>query len=280
MPSARRLAKTGRLAGELSLYLPGHVAAGSVEVNVRQTGECPLAQFACEAGKIARDAAVAVVALRMSGVMSHHSQRLVTVPERDQLHRRVDHAFRCRNRFGNATGTVPHILDDAVRSQHAPIRRDFAHGAHSQSDVRHCARRLQRLTSRRRRVSDALPSELDVEQFVRQLDLGQNLRRVEVAARRVVLMQTMHGDSIGRCPGRVGQRVSPGVVTAVADADPIHRAQHDRLSLAQQHDPFDEQRINDLLGRLPQSIAQRRPQRRSRIRLEDSNPQRSLVSEG
>ena len=57
----------------------------------------------------------------------------------------------------------------------------------------------------------------------------------EVAGGSIVLMYRMHCHTIARCSRRLGQRVAKGVMPFVGYANPVHRAQYDRLVRTEQH---------------------------------------------
>ncbi len=58
-------------------------------------------------------------------------------------------------------------------------------------------------------------------------------------------MQRVDGDAVGRRAGGVGQRLAELNVRGVADSDPVDRAQHDRLVLADEHDAARRERRFD-----------------------------------
>ena len=128
------------------------------------------------------------------------------------------------------------------------------------------------------RACNGLPGEDGIEHRAAQAMLGQQRFGLEIAARRVVLVQGMHRDPLGRGAGRAGQLLAPGIVAGIAHAHPIQRAQHDRLARTQQHHAPGTERIDNLLDRLHQSIAQRAAQRRRNVGLEAGDPQRSSNS--
>ena len=58
----------------------------------------------------------------------------------------------------------------------------------------------------------------------------------KVTSRRVVLVQCVHRDTIGRRAGGSGQALAKGIVPLVSDSDPIDRAQDNRIAGAEQDD--------------------------------------------
>ena len=58
----------------------------------------------------------------------------------------------------------------------------------------------------------------------------------EITTGRVVLMQGVDRDAVARRAGGVRQRFPKLIVPLVGDADPVHRAQDDRLAGAKDHD--------------------------------------------
>ena len=126
-----------------------------------------------------------------------------------------------------------------------------------------------RLARRRGRVRNRLARILDGKQFARQSGLGGDPLGQEIAARRIVLMQTVDAHAIERRLARRGNRVPPRVMPFVADADPIDGHEHDRLLVVGlQHDAAGRERIVHARRRRHEPIAQRRADRRRDIDLE------------
>ncbi|OQB98633.1 MAG: hypothetical protein BWX80_03945 [Candidatus Hydrogenedentes bacterium ADurb.Bin101] len=65
--------------------------------------------------------------------------------------------------------------------------------------------------------------------------LFQNALRREVTAGRVMLMHRMHRHAIHVRTRRFGQGLPECVMAFTADADPVHRAQHNRFTRTRQH---------------------------------------------
>ena len=60
--------------------------------------------------------------------------------------------------------------------------------------------------------------------------------RSEIAGRRIVLVQRVHGHTLGRRAGGLGQARAKLVVRLVGNTQPVDGAQHDGFRLAKQHD--------------------------------------------
>jgi len=98
---------------------------------------------------------------------------------------------------------------------------------------------------------------VDRKQLIRKPSIGSDRLGQEIAAGCIVLMERVNADAIdGRFAGS-GYRLPPGVVPAVADADPIDGNQHDRFLVVRlQDDPAGAERIVHALGRRYQAITQ------------------------
>ena len=64
---------------------------------------------------------------------------------------------------------------------------------------------------------------------------GNNLFGIQAGKWRIVLMHALHGHPVRRSPGPFRQRRSPGDVGIVQQPGPIHRAQDDRLTGAEDY---------------------------------------------
>ena len=94
MPSASRLASARRFCFSTVVVFAGrHVARGAIEMHVGHSRQFPGAHLAGHADKVVAHLALAVVALRMRGVVRERSQRRLAVPEADRPHQRVDRAL-------------------------------------------------------------------------------------------------------------------------------------------------------------------------------------------
>jgi len=88
----------------------------------------------------------------------------------------------------------------------------------------------------------------------------------EIASGRIVLMHRMHGHAGRHGPGRLGEFGAKRLVPLVGDADPVHRAEHDRLLRARQHDPAAAER--QVVEALDGVVGHGRPERRRGVDIE------------
>ena len=101
--------------------------------------------------------------------------------------------------------------------------------------MRHRLRGLHRFTNGRGRAGDDFPAKRRVHARAAEAVFCQKLFGCEIAAHAVVLMQRVHCHAIHCCPRRLCQSAPPLIMTAIADAKPVHRAQHHRLALSHHH---------------------------------------------
>ncbi len=290
--------RRGRLQGRLQALRepPGHrgtllgraivvlarrdVPRRAAEVQMEGVRPRLLARVPGEADEVATDAPLAVVALRVGRVIAEHRDQIVTVPQAQHADEGVNNAFGGRldlRVLDAAPADVQHLT---VGAEHPAVRRDAIDPGLSESQMRDRRRMRQRRAERLGRTLDRLLGKVRVEPFPRQTARGHQRFGIRVESGGVVLVQAMNRHAIGRGPRGLRQRLSPGVMSAVADPDPVQRAQDDRLLLAQQDDSPTTEPIHDLPGRFDRPLAERTPQRRGRVHLERRDPQRRLVREG
>ena len=88
IPSARRSASDWPVLGRAVVVLARRdVSGGTVEMNEENARLRLIAQPPRDPDEIATDATVAVIALRMGGVVTQHDHRLFAVPEADRPER-------------------------------------------------------------------------------------------------------------------------------------------------------------------------------------------------
>ena len=106
---------------------------------------------------------------------------------------------------------------------------------------------------------------------VGQIALGtDNALRIKAGKRRVVLVHTLHGNTVGRRAGRRRQRLTPFPMSLVAKARPVNRTEYDRLPGTKKHKANGFQRIVHRRDRRDPATAQRVAQGRSNIETERS----------
>ena len=142
------------------------------------------------------------------------------------------------------------------------------------ADVRHGARLLQARLNGFGGSPHGRAGKRHVEEFISQAIRNKKFIRVQIAPRRVVRMQAMHGDALARRAGGLGECLAELVIPAVADSHPVERTQDDGLFCREQHHSAGRELIDDFLRRRDQRVAQGSPDRGSNIGLEDGNFER------
>ncbi len=133
----------------------------------------------------------------------------------------------------------------------------------------------ERLAQRGGGLVDGSAEVGDVKSGARERVGSEQLLGVEVGARRIVLMQRVHSDAIGGCAGGLRQGCAKRVVAAIADPDPVDRAQDDRSTGALDHDSPHHERIDNLPRRLDARITKRTPHRRRGVTLKRADGKRA-----
>ena len=243
------------------------VPPGAVEVDVQGLGDRLAADEPGDAGEVGAGDAGPVIALRVAGVVAEHRDRPVPVPEREQRHLRVDDALRLGPEGGVLGRGVADRADLAVRPEDAAVGRDLLHLGDAPAVVRGRLCGRDRALDRPGGPLHHVPVEAALEPAeVLQPEVADQPLGREVAPGRVVLVQGVDGDAVGGRAGGVRQPLAEQVVPLVRDADPVDRAQDDRLAGAEDHDaPAAERQLVEPLDRV---IRHRRAQRRRRVHVE------------
>ena len=161
---------------------------------------------------------------------------MIRVPEAHEGNLGIDRALRFRAQGRVGRRGVAHGAHLAIGAEDAAVRRDLIHRCDPEAEVRHRFRVRQRFVHCGSEATQGFTLEGALE--IQRIDAGvlQDLLRAKIAVRGVVLMQRVDGDAGGHGVGRGGQRGPKQIVALVGNADPVHRAQHDGLAGAEQHD--------------------------------------------
>ena len=257
----------------------GDVAACSVEVDMLGARQISFAKIASETGEVAAHAPFAVIALRMGRVVRNDAERSFAVIEHQHLHVRIDDAFGFGADFRVLCRTVANVLDLPIRPHDAASGRDLVDLGLADADVGDALRFHHGLFDGLGDAIDRLASENGIEELAAKLVRCEQVVGLEVAAGGVVLVQTMDGDAFLRRAGRLRDGLAELRVSAVADADPINCAHHDRLFVGEKNDAASRQRIDDFLSGDDQAVAQRRADRWRHVGLERRDLERHLTRE-
>src|SRR5690554_5540037 len=98
----------------------GYITGGAVEMDMKDTG---LLFSLCtgQTNEFRRHVSITVIALRMRGVVAHHRQSCLVIPEAEYFQVGINDTFRGGNCFRVLTLAVAHELYFAVRTEEPPI---------------------------------------------------------------------------------------------------------------------------------------------------------------
>ncbi len=205
-------------------------------------------------------------------VIAEHSHGFVAVPEAHEAHLGIDHALRLRAQCRILRRGVTNRAHAAIGSENAPVRGHAFHLRDTPADLRDRLRRAQRIVQCRRGALHHAACEAAIPAAGGPPRIAQQRLGAEIHGRRIVLVQSVDRDPARLGPGSTRERRAKGVVRFIADADPIHRAEHDRRARAQQRDPTAAQR--QLIHALDWIVSHLSPDRRRRIHVKGRQPQR------
>ena len=164
--------------------------------------------------------------------------------------------------FGSAQAVYRTYSDLAVGAEDPAVRRHLLDLGLAQPQVRDRPRRATASLDGRGGAGDHVAGEVGVEDLAIDPVLGEQPVGREVAVRGVVLVQGVDAHPLRGRAGRLGQRRAELRLAVVADPDPVHRAEHDRLAVADQDDAPATERVEDLLRRV---VGHRAPDRRGGV---------------
>ncbi len=163
------------------------------------------------------------------------------------------------------------MLHFAVGSENATVRGHFFDLARAQAKVRDGRGAGNGFAHRGGSAIDHVTRETGVEADTAHAVMVEKFFGGKVAARRVVLVQHVHGHAGRIGAGRFGQSPAKHVLAAVGDTDPIQRANHDRFLRAHQHDALASERCLHAFGGI---VCQRTADRRRGVAGEHAHSQR------
>src|SRR6187402_2486762 len=118
------------------------------------------------------------------------------------------------------------MLNFAIWPEQPSARCNFFNDAFAVTDVRYRLDPSERVAGCRRHAAYCIARVVDGKQLVRQPCLGGNSLRQEIATWRVMLMKGMNANAIDRCVARLGNRLPPGIMPLISDANPVHSHEH------------------------------------------------------
>ena len=113
------------------------------------------------------------------------------------------------------------MLHLAVGSENAAIGRHLFGDAHAHAQVRDLGRRRETIFNRFRGIADRLPGVCHIEHDAQRPRDSSSGLGLEVAQRRIVLMQRVYRDAARRRPHRFRDSFAPLIVALIADSDRI-----------------------------------------------------------